>query len=103
MFEENRPKSLDSCQSTMTGEWLPLVEVKDSGYYVLVSHTQLDNLVGRLMQMCELTGDTEQRTALKNEIKNRSRKWLDDLYEDAGYQKWSAGDSLREGYKAIKI
>jgi hypothetical protein len=60
-----------------------------SSVFVLVSHQELDTLVGRLMQLCDLTGDTEQRKALKDEIKHRSRDWLDDLYEQSGYDKWS--------------
>ena len=59
------------------------------GYYVLVSHTELDSLVGRLMQMCDLTGDMEQRKALKDTIKRTGRDWLDDLYRDSGYDKWT--------------
>lgn len=58
-------------------------------YAVLVSHQELDNLVGRLMQMCDLTGDLEQRKALKDTIKQISRDWLDGLYEDSGYDKWT--------------
>lgn len=58
-------------------------------FAVLVSHQELDNLVGRLMQMCDLTGDIEQRKALKDTIKNLTREWLDNLYEDSGYDKWT--------------
>jgi hypothetical protein len=54
-------------------------------YAVCVSHQELDNLVGRLMQMCDLTGDIEQRKALKGTIKQISRDWLDNLYEESGY------------------
>lgn len=57
--------------------------------YVLVSHHELDNLVGRLMQMCDLIGDIEQRTALKGTIKQINRDWLDDLYEQSGYDRWT--------------
>lgn len=77
--------------------WRPLVETTVPGsastIFVLISHDELDSLVGRLMQMCELTGDVEQRKALKDEIKMRSRAWLDDLYQSSGYDKW-------EGVKA---
>ena len=72
----------------MDAKFEPIVKNRDT-YYVLVSHRELDSLIGRLMQMCELTGDTEQRKALKDEIKQRSRQWLDDLYRDSGYDKWS--------------
>lgn len=71
----------------------PLVETDKisnvASMYVLVSHQELDNLVGRLMQMCELMGDIEQRNALKQEIKSRSREWLDGLYESSGYDKYT--------------
>lgn len=66
-----------------------IINGSPSSVFVLVSHAELDNLVGRLMQMCELTGDVEQRKALKDEIKQRSRSWLDDLYEESGYDKWT--------------
>lgn len=56
------------------------------GLYVPVSHQELDDLIGRLMQMCELTGDLEQRRALKSEIKLRTRGWLDNIYAEAGYR-----------------
>lgn len=66
--------------------YLPLVfKKKEHCYFVPVSHYQLDHLIGRLMQMCELTGDIEQRKALKDEIKLRARAWLNDLYTSAGY------------------
>jgi hypothetical protein len=60
-----------------------------SSYYVYVSHMELDNLVGRLMQMCDLIGDKEQRTALKDTIKRINRDWLDDLYDESGYERFS--------------
>lgn len=52
---------------------------------VPVNHKQLNSLIGRLMQMCELIGDTEQRKALKDTIKQHCRDWMDSEYEDAGY------------------
>lgn len=71
-----------------------------SGYYVLISHAELDGLVGRLMQMCDLTGDLEQRKALKDTIKKTSRDWLDDVYSDSGYEKYTG---LVDGITAHKI
>lgn len=65
------------------------------GYYVLISHQELDYLVGSLMQMCDLTGDQEQRKALKNEIKQRTRRWLDSEYHAAGYQHYNLADGAR--------
>jgi hypothetical protein len=58
-------------------------------YYVLVSHEEMDTLVGRLMQMCDLIGDVAQRKALKDTIKRTNREWLDSLYEESGYDRWT--------------
>lgn len=69
-----------------------------AAYYALVSHRELDGLVARLMQMYELNGDVEQRNALKNETKNRSREWLDSLYEEAGYDRWTG---VQEGITMV--
>ena len=71
----------------------------DGAYYVPISHQELDNLVGRLMQMCDLTGDQEQRVALKSTIKQITRDWLDDEYKMNGYDKW---DGAREDAIIIK-
>lgn len=67
--------------------------------FVLISHREMDSLVGRLMQICDLTGDVEQRKALKDEIKHRCRDWLDDMYEQSGYDKWSG---IKPGAKVIE-
>jgi len=63
----------------------PIIKMPDGFVSVTVNHKDLDGLIGRLMQMCELTGDVEQRRALKDEIKLRSREWLDSLYKTSGY------------------
>ena len=76
------------------------VLIEADGYYVPVSHTELDNLVGRLMQMCDLTGDQEQRAALKSTIKQISRDWLDDEYSMNGYDKWQGA---REGAIIVTV
>lgn len=63
----------------------PLIQ-NESGYvYVMVSHNELDSLVARLMHLAELNSDVEYRNALKGELKQISRSWLDDLYEESGY------------------
>lgn len=62
----------------------PLIEL--GGYYVMVSHTELDDLIGRTMQMFELNGDVEQRNALKQTFKWQARQWLDSLYHESGYR-----------------
>lgn len=59
--------------------------IQDDGYYVMVSHRELDDLVGRMMMVFELNGDVEQRNALKQEFKWRARNWLDDIYKMSGY------------------
>ena len=80
-------------------QYAPLVD-PGYGYYVLVSHTELDALVGRLMQIFDLNGDVEQRNALKSETKQRCREWLDNAYKEAGYDKWTG---LEPGIKPISI
>jgi hypothetical protein len=63
----------------------PLIK-NESGYvYVMVSHNELDNLVARMMHLAELDSDKEHREALKGELKQISRNWLDNLYEESGY------------------
>ena len=79
-------KSKDSATRSVNSR--PVVRAAIEGspsFYVLVSHSELDNLISRLMQMCELMGDSVQREALKQEIKSRSRFWLDELYKWSGY------------------
>lgn len=71
------------------------------GYYAVhVSHQELDNLIGRQMQMCDLIGDVEQRAALKSTIKQLTREWLDNLYEDSGYDKQTG---KKEEIEAVSI
>lgn len=65
-----------------------IVDTKD-GSFVPISHRELDTLVGRLMQMCDLIGDVEQRSALKSTIKQITRDWLDNEYENRGYDKFT--------------
>ena len=85
MSEVKRALARRKLAKTNNGD-LP-VDVKS--VYVLVSHSELDSLVGRYMQMCDLIGDVEQRKALKDTIKRISRDWLDDLYEESGYDKFT--------------
>lgn len=66
-------------------KYRPLLQDKNNGVFVPVSHGELDDLIGRLMQMFELNGDVEQRNALKQETKWRCREWLDSQYENSGY------------------
>lgn len=69
-------------------EFRVLLEVKNGfhkGYYVPIDHRILDGLVGRLLQLADLTADAQQRQALKSEIKHRCRDWLDSEYKMNGY------------------
>lgn len=63
------------------------VQIGDT-VYMLISFKELDTLTGRLMQMCELNGDAEQREALKRTLKQITKDWLHGHYEDAGYNRW---------------
>lgn len=68
-----------------------LLDIKngiEGGYWVAISHKELDHLVGNLMQLIDIVGNPEQSRALKDEIKHRCRNWLDDYYSMAGYDKW---------------
>ena len=61
---------------------------EEGGYWIAVSHRELDHLVGNLMQLIDIVGNLEQSRALKDEIKHRCRNWLDGYYETAGYDTW---------------
>lgn len=78
----------------------PLVIDEDGYQNVLVNFMTIDSLVGRLMEMCELNGDVEQRNALKRQIKQITRGWLRDQYSDAGAGEW--GD-LKEHVKLSRL
>lgn len=74
--------------------------IEDGGYFVTVSHRELDQLVASLMHVAELDSDKEHRDALKGELKARSRVWLDSLYDEAGYDKYSG---VQVGTKIINL
>lgn len=78
-----------------------LVET-DNGTFVPISHQEVDTLIGRLMQMCDLIGDVEQRKALKDTIKRITRDWLDDEYANRGYDKWE-GSRKGSRYVGVKL
>lgn len=59
---------------------------------VPINHKQLNSLIGRLMQMCDLIGDNTQRKALQDTIKQICRDWMDAEYEDAGYDRWGGSN-----------
>lgn len=67
---------------------------------VYIHHGDLDHLIGRLMQMCDLIGDVEQRSALKSTIKQINREWLDSLYEESGYGRF---DGLKKNVEPVVI
>lgn len=81
------------------GKQRQLVKVGET-YYTLISHEEIDGLIGTLMQMCDLMGDVEQRNALKSEIKQRTRRWMDDQYWCSGYDK---NTGVMEGREAKLI
>lgn len=60
--------------------------------YVMVSHNELNGLVARLMHIAELDSDKEHREALKGELKQNARAWLDGLYHDSGYRDYQIVD-----------
>lgn len=93
-FEPKGARSFRTLVQTDDGPEVP------GSFAVYVHHGHLDHLVGRLMQMCDLIGDIEQRGALKDTIKKISRDWLDDMYEESGYQKF---EGPRPGVVAAKI
>lgn len=62
-----------------------LVISEEFGDCVAVNHAHLDSLIGSLLHLCDLIGG-QQGEALKSEIKNRSRAWLNDQYHIAGYK-----------------
>ena len=63
-----------------------LVRTPGGPIQVSLHHGDLGNLIGRLMQMADLMGDTAQREAVKRTIKRESRDWLDGIYNEAGYK-----------------
>ena len=88
----------------LSEEKTPLIQVQgsDGDYFytaVPVSHKELDDLIGRLMQMCDLIGDVQQRKALKDTIKRITREWLDSRYENLGYDRWQG---TRPGIRTVK-
>jgi len=62
----------------------PLVLDKKGFHNVLVNFETINPLIGRLMEMCELNGDVEQRNALKRQIKQIVNDWLRNEYSAAG-------------------
>lgn len=60
--------------------------IKSDAVYVMVSHNELNGLVARLMHLAELDSDKEHREALKGELKQIARTWLDEQYFEAGYR-----------------
>lgn len=73
-------------------------QTKEYVMSVPINHQDMDYLIGRLMQMCDLIGDAEQRKALKDTIKQHCRNWLDEEYANHGYDKY---EGAKEGVKTI--
>ncbi len=95
---------MESVETAKDSYWLRLVEIErvtqPHSIYVTVSHSELDGLVGRMMQMCDLIGDPQQRKALKDTIKRNCRDWMNDQYESAGYDQFGG---VRKGVEVHKI
>ena len=67
----------------------PLVVTTPAGTAkVTVDHNDLGNLIGRLCSRFDLVSDPEQREAIKRTIKSEARAWLDEAYNEAGYDKF---------------
>lgn len=90
-MSDRKPKNIDRALARRKIAYTNNGDLPDGikSYYVLVSHQEFDSLVGRYMQMCDLIGDIEQRKALKDTIKRIGRDWLDDLYQESGYDKFT--------------
>lgn len=73
-----------------------LVRLGEGAFYVPISHLELDGLVGRLMQICDIMGDSTQREAVKSEIKQRTRGWLNSEYDYLGYKEPITKEDLLE-------
>lgn len=54
-------------------------------HMVLLSHQELNGLIGQLLQMCDLMTDPEQRKATKDTVKRICRAWMDDCYRSIGF------------------
>jgi hypothetical protein len=63
----------------------PLID-QNGRVYVMISHSELDNLIGSLMHLMDLNSDVQFREAMKSEIKMRTRQWLNDEYCNSGYE-----------------
>lgn len=63
----------------------PLIDL-NGGVYVMISHAELDDLIGSLMHLMDLNSDVQFREAMKSEIKIRTRQWLNDKYSSSGYE-----------------
>jgi hypothetical protein len=61
------------------------IVTNSDGDNVAINHGHLDKLIGNLMHLCELNSDKEFRNAMKSEIKQRCREWLNNEFTSAGY------------------
>lgn len=86
----------DSPLDTIVGSH-PLIDFHR--VYVMISHSELDNLIGSLMHLMDLNSDVQFRDAMKSEIKMRTRQWLDDNYAICGYKDYR----YQSGAKVVSI
>lgn len=57
---------------------------------VAIDFRHLDTLIGSLCHVLDLNSDKEYREHVKSEIKMRCRDWLNDQYDNAGYEEYKA-------------
>lgn len=69
--------------------------IKSDAVYVIVSHEELNGLIARLMHLAELDSDKTHREAMKGELKQIARGWLNDQYYEAGYRDYQIGSEAR--------
>lgn len=79
MSQEIKPKEMDNIKLS-NGFVCSGIEI--GTVKALVDHSDLDSLIGQLMQHIEATyQDKEQREAQKNIVKRLCREWLVHIYE----------------------
>lgn len=73
--------------------------IREDGDFVAIHHGHLDNLVGSVMAVLDMNGDTVQRDAQKSEIKMRIRDWLNEQYRLCGYEEYKSKEGLSSSTK----
>ena len=99
-FRKN--KYMNKIKSSVTAQDFsqekPLIEINSKGaqgIYVPISHGEVDHLLGSLLHLMDLNSDVQFREAMKSEIKQRVRQWLDNEYSDIGYRNYGYVDGAK--------